>query len=178
MTDLHLSIQRVGIEDLEILQKISIQTFRETFETMNTPENMESYIRDNLGIEQIKAELSNPDSAFYFAVQNLEIIGYLKLNFSGAQTELKDPEAIEIERIYVLKSLKGKGIGKVLLDQAIQIGKNLNARYIWLGVWEHNNHAIGFYQKQGFVQFDKHTFTLGNDIQTDIMMKLEIGHAG
>ena len=43
------------------------------------------------------------------------------------------------------------------------------------GVWEENQKAIKFYKKNGFIQFDKHSFILGNDQQTDIMMKLELG---
>jgi len=43
--------------------------------------------------------------------------------------------------------------------------------YIWLGVREENPRAIRFYQKNSFVEFDKHIFTLSDDEQTDIMMK-------
>jgi ribosomal protein S18 acetylase RimI-like enzyme len=49
-----------------------------------------------------------------------------------------------------------------------------NANYIWLGVWEENPRAINFYKKNGFVEFDKHIFVLGDDEQTDIMMRLEL----
>jgi ribosomal protein S18 acetylase RimI-like enzyme len=45
---------------------------------------------------------------------------------------------------------------------------------IWLGVWEKNHNAIGFYTKNGFITFDKHLFLLGDDQQTDLLMKLEI----
>ena len=41
-------------------------------------------------------------------------------------------------------------------------------------VWEQNPRAIRFYEKNGFVSFDKHIFKLGDDKQTDIMMKLEL----
>ena len=37
-----------------------------------------------------------------------------------------------------------------------------------------NPRAINFYKKNGFVEFDKHIFKLGNDEQTDIMMKLKL----
>jgi len=47
-------------------------------------------------------------------------------------------------------------------------------KYIWLGVWEKNQKAIDFYEKNGFVPFDKHIFVLGDDKQTDIMMKMEL----
>jgi ribosomal protein S18 acetylase RimI-like enzyme len=43
-----------------------------------------------------------------------------------------------------------------------------------LGVWEENHRALAFYTKNGFIAFDKHIFRLGNDEQTDIMMKLTL----
>jgi len=46
--------------------------------------------------------------------------------------------------------------------------------YAWLGVWEENHRAIQFYAKNGFVTFDKHVFTLGDEQQTDLLMKLKI----
>ena len=65
-------------------------------------------------------------------------------------------------------------IGIELDKYIIKIAKSKNAEYVWLGVWEKNPRAIKFYEKNGFVPFDKHIFKLGNDKQTDIMMKLKI----
>jgi ribosomal protein S18 acetylase RimI-like enzyme len=107
-------------------------------------------------------------------VNNTKTIGYLKLNFGAAQTELKNEQSLEIERIYVLKEFHGKNIGQLLYDKAIQIAKEKNVNYVWLGVWEENLRAINFYKKNGYVAFDKHIFKLGDDEQTDIMMKLEL----
>nr|WP_228115767.1 hypothetical protein [Sphingobacterium faecium] len=45
------------------------------------------------------------------------------------------------------------------------------SKYVWLGVWEENPRAINFYKKNGFEEFDKHVFILGDDEQTDILMK-------
>ncbi|MBP7822091.1 MAG: GNAT family N-acetyltransferase, partial [Saprospiraceae bacterium] len=104
------------------------------------------------------------------------VIGYLKLNFGSSQTELQDEKALEIERIYVSKEYHGKSVGQLLYDMAIQIAKQKNADYVWLGVWEENPRAINFYKKNGFVAFDKHIFKLGDDEQTDIMMKLKLNN--
>jgi len=81
---------------------------------------------------------------------------------------------MEIERIYVLKDFHGKNIGQLLFEKAIELATQKNANYIWLGVWEENPRAINFYKKNGFVEFDKHIFVLGDDEQTDIMMRLEL----
>ncbi|OYY07322.1 MAG: GNAT family N-acetyltransferase, partial [Sphingobacteriia bacterium 35-36-14] len=56
------------------------------------------------------------------------------------------------------------------------IGKTHQPTFIWLGVWEKNSRAIRFYEKNGFKIFSSHLFTLGNDIQTDLLMKLEINN--
>lgn len=169
-----IEIKKITLSDIDQLQKIGRQTFYETFASRNTEENMKKYLDERFSLEELTAELSDGDSEFYFATLDGNVIGYLKLNFERSQTELKDDNAIEIERIYVLKDFHGKSVGQLLYDKAIQIAKKKNADYVWLGVWEENLRAINFYKKNGFVEFDKHIFKLGNDEQTDIMMKLKL----
>jgi ribosomal protein S18 acetylase RimI-like enzyme len=167
-------INKIGIEQIEQLQQIGRQTFEETFAESNSAENMAKYLEEAYSHEKISAELNDPNSFFYFAMMDHNVIGYLKLNKGGSQTELKDNDALEIERIYVIKEFHGKKVGQLLFDKAITIAKEQNAEFVWLGVWEQNKRAIQFYTKNGFVEFDKHVFVLGDEPQTDIMMKLQL----
>lgn len=169
-----IEISQVTPADLDQLQKISRQTFSETFSAENREEDMNLYLEKELSTEKLKAELAEKDSTFYFALLRDKVVGYLKINEDQAQTELRDPNALEIERIYVLKDFHGKKIGPLLYEKALEIARRKMLGYIWLGVWEENHRAIRFYLKQGFVAFDKHVFKLGNDEQTDIMMKLNL----
>lgn len=169
-----IEIKRAHLEDLTTIQNISTTSFTETFSAINTPENMEKYLQENFNTTQITAEISNPDSIFYVAVWNNEPVGYLKINLGNAQTETLNDETLEIQRIYVVKAFHGKKIGQSLLDQAIKMAHEYYVDYIWLGVWEENYNAIQFYAKNGFVTFDKHIFVLGNEQQTDLLMKLPI----
>lgn len=169
-----MKIRKINIDDLETLRNLSIQTFKETFEEVNTEEDMQKYLLENLSIEKLKSELENPNSEFYFAENNDEILGYLKLNFKDAQTEKLEENHFEIERIYVLKAFLGQKIGQILFDKAIEIGREKNLEYVWLGVWEENHRAIRFYEKNGFEIFGKHDFVLGKDVQTDLFMKMKI----
>lgn len=172
-----IEIKKVKLADLSDLQSIGRQTFIETFADYNTPDDMRIYIDENLSIEKLKNEVSNPNSHFYFARLNNKVIGYLKINFGQAQTEIKNKSSLEIERIYVLKDFHGKKVGQILFNKAIDIAKQAKAEYVWLGVWEKNLKAINFYRKNGFMEFDKHIFKLGKDEQTDIMMRLKVnGH--
>ncbi len=169
-----ITITQANEKDAEALQALARQTFFETFATQNTQENMNKYLEEDLSLPKLSAELDNPGSAFYFASFNDKLIGYLKLNFGQSQTELQDTTAVEIERIYVLQAFQGKKVGQLLYQHAVAVAKERQAPYVWLGVWEQNVKAIAFYKKNGFVPFDKHLFTLGDDVQTDIMMKLSL----
>ena len=170
----NIDLTKVTLNDIDQLQKIGKQTFHETFSASNTEENMKKYLNEGFTTEKLTAELNDKNSEFFFAKHNNTVIGYLKLNFGQSQTELKDDKALEIERIYVSKEFHGKKVGQLLYEKAIQTAKQTNANYVWLGVWEENQRAIHFYKKNGFVEFDKHIFKLGDDEQTDIMMKLQL----
>jgi ribosomal protein S18 acetylase RimI-like enzyme len=87
---------------------------------------------------------------------------------------LKEENGLEIERIYVLKEYQGRKAGKLLLEKALEAAAEGNKAYVWLGVWEENTAAIGFYERYGFREFNRHVFRLGNDEQTDIMMRLAL----
>ncbi|RED23424.1 acetyltransferase (GNAT) family protein [Flavobacterium cutihirudinis] len=166
-----LKIIKATFTDVEKLQKIGRQTFSETFADVNSEENMKKYLDESFALEKLTSELKNVSSHFYLAELNDQIIGYLKLNTGDAQTENQDQNALEIERIYVVKDFHGKKVAQALYAQAEQTAEELKATYMWLGVWEKNLRAVSFYTKNGFVQFDTHIFRLGDDEQTDLMMK-------
>jgi ribosomal protein S18 acetylase RimI-like enzyme len=169
-----ITIQLVRPSESEELLALSRKTFYDAFEHVNNPDDFEAYTSAAFRPENILAQINNPDSFFYFALIDGEKIGYIKLNYSSAQTEFKDEDAIEIERIYVLATQQGKKIGNQLLDFAIDKAKNEGKHYIWLGVWEHNLAAQRFYERNGFKQFSTHEFWVGNDKQIDLLMKKEL----
>jgi len=171
---MEIIVTKITKKEIAQLQEIGRKTFSETFSENNTEESMAQYLGKSFSTEKLTAELNDKNSEFYFAKLNDEVIGYLKLNTGSSQTEIKGENALEIERIYVSKDFHGKKVGQILYNKAIEVAKEKSVDYIWLGVWENNLRAIGFYKKNGFVEFDKHIFRLGNDEQTDIMMKLNL----
>lgn len=172
MSNGKIEVRKVTTSEVEQLQKIGKQSFDETFASSNNEANMQAYLDSAFSLEKLKIALSNPHVQCYFATLNHEVVGYLKVNLGSAQTETADTNSLEIERIYVLKQFHGLGIGQLLLEKALEVSKQNAVSYVWLGVWNQNPRAIRFYEKNGFVAFDKHIFKLGDDEQTDIMMKL------
>jgi ribosomal protein S18 acetylase RimI-like enzyme len=167
-------IRKVKKEEASLLREVQISTFRETFASFNTEENMRQYIKDAFSEEKVEKELSDPHCTFYFSVWEGMPVGYLKVNAASAQSDLNDPQSLEIERIYVLQSLKGKKIGKKLMEQAFLQAKGMGCGYVWLGVWEKNLPAIEFYEYSGFRVFGEHSFILGEDIQKDLLMRKDV----
>ena len=169
-----MRITSLTVSDVSILRGIARDTFIETFSEANKAEDMERYLTENFSEEQLARELSNPDSFFYVAEVNGHVVGYLKLNTARAQTEPQAADALEIERIYVLGSYHGGGVGQALYHHAMSVAEDRKASYVWLGVWEHNHRALRFYEKNGFTAFGTHIFQLGNDQQTDILMQKSV----
>jgi len=167
----NIEIVRVGAGDIDQLQDISRRTFLEAFSAVNSEENMRQYLDQSFSVAKLGEELRHPQSQFYFAIVDGQIVAYLKINTGQAQTELKDKHTLEIERIYVLQAYHGKKVAQQLYDLAIDMARAYQAEFVWLGVWEENARAISFYTKNGFSPFDKHSFWLGDDEQTDLMMK-------
>ncbi|OME94716.1 MULTISPECIES: GNAT family N-acetyltransferase [Paenibacillus] len=165
-----LTIRKCTSEDLGLLQDISIETFNETFRDQNSPENMKTYLERAFNINQLAIEVSNTASEFYFIYYNGQIAGYLKVNIHDAQTEMMGNDSLEIERIYIKGQYQKHGLGKFLLNKAMEIAMERNKKSIWLGVWERNENAIAFYKNMGFVQTGAHSFYMGNEEQKDFIM--------
>lgn len=165
-----IDIKRCTFEDLGLLQEISVETFNETFKNQNSLEDITAYLERAFNLHQLEKELSNLSSEFYFIYSNEKISGYLKVNTNDAQSENMGNDSLEIERIYIRKNLHKQGLGKYLINKAIEIALEQNKEKIWLGVWEKNESAITFYEKMDFIKTGVHSFYMGDEKQIDFIM--------
>lgn len=169
-----MKIKKCSLDDILDLQKIYRQTFFETFSEQNSEENMRIFLDKAYNEEKLKSEIEDKESETFLAVENQKILGVLKINTGNAETESGLENSLEIQRIYILKESKGLGIGTVLMNLAEKKARELGVSFIWLGVWEKNFPAQKFYTDKGFRRFSEHAFVLGDDIQTDFLMKKEL----
>lgn len=168
-----LSLKPLTPSDLPTLRDISISTFVETFAHLNSEENMRKYLEECLSLTKLTEEFNTEGSEFFFAMVGEEVIGYLKINTGKAQTEPVE-NALEVERIYIIKEYQGIKAGKFLLDHAFKLAQVKGLTTVWLGVWEKNTNAIGFYERHGFTRFGQHIFILGEEQQVDLLFKCEV----
>ena len=168
------SVRTCNQKDIDTLVSLGIKTFRDTFDEFNTPENMILYINKTFTRKIIEQEMKQPGTVFFLAFDGRKAAGYAKIKASSAPGEHNQPPALEIERLYAHKEYVGKRVGHLLMQTCLTFAKKKGCPMLWLGVWENNARAISFYEKNGFARFGNHTFMLGNDAQTDWLMKREL----
>ena len=169
-----MNIRYGTTEDAELLSTFGAKTFYDTFAKDNTPENMDLYLKGSFSPEIQLAELSAPDVIFLIAEEENEPIGYAQLILNSRHESLKSIKPLEIRRIYASQEYIGKGVGRELMKAAIREAGERKCACIWLDVWEKNPRAIQFYEKWGFKQVGTQTFKLGDDLQHDLIMELEL----
>jgi diamine N-acetyltransferase len=166
-----LLIRFAEINDAPLIADISRSTFYDTFAEFNTKENMDKFMNGPFSTESLVNEVAAPGNMFLLAFIDDEAVGYVRMREDAALEQFKNMPAIEIARIYASQHAIGKGVGKALMQKCIDVARAKNNEMIWLGVWEHNRRAIDFYTKWGFEKFGEHEFVLGDDVQTDWLMK-------
>jgi len=170
----NIRISHVTIQDINVLQDLSIETFSETFGQQNPPEDLELYLEKAFNRQQLTKEIMDSNTNFYFIFQDALLAGYIKLKNASLPEHSFLGEALEVERIYVRKGYQHLGLGKHLLDFASEEAQRTYKEYLWLSVWEYNPTAYGFYKSQGYVECGSRHFHLGTLAQTDLIMKKEI----
>jgi diamine N-acetyltransferase len=169
---MNLTIRKARPDDFQLLSEIGRTTFYETWRPVNTEEDMQSYMQKSFDPSKIKADIAaGTANTFFLAFAGDVAIGYCKMRCDRTYDEFKNEPAIEIERIYVLKSWHGKKAGKALMDRCIEYAEQQKYSWLWLGVNIDNVTAIDFYKKYGFTIFGEKSFQLGEAVDNDYLMK-------
>ena len=169
-----ISVRTCHPKDIDALVSLGIKTFRDTFDEYNSPENMIRYINETFTKKIIEHEMKQPGTVFFLAFDENRAAGYAKVRNSHTPKALRSTSALEIERLYAHRDYVGKRVGYMLMQTCLAYARKRDVKTMWLGVWEQNARAIAFYEKNGFRKFGEHTFMLGEDAQTDWLMKKEL----
>jgi len=169
------AIRRANASDAPALTRLAVRTFRDTFEAVNSPEDMAQYLATAFAPEQQAAEIADPASTVLLAEARsesgeMELVGYAHLIAGPAPVAVHGPAPMELKRLYVARAWHGRGVAHALMDASLAAARARGAQTLWLGVWELNARAVAFYTKYGFTRVGEHTFMLGTDAQTDWLL--------
>jgi len=84
-----------------------------------------------------------------------------------------ESEKLYISKIYLKAETRGKGLGKFLLNRAIELAKQNDKTSIYLNVNKYNTDSISFYERNGFMKIDEGVFDIGNGyVMDDFILEL------
>jgi len=167
-------IREARLSDIPEMRQVAISTYRDTFSESNTPENMRSFIEESYNLPSLTNEFHEKNSMLFLACEENKIIGFSRLRESEEVRTTLGENTLELHRLYVLTEAQGKSVGKLLMEASLLYAKERGYNWIWLGVWERNVHAQRFYRKWGFEKFSEHIFWMGEDAQTDWLLKKKL----
>ncbi|KAI9207675.1 acyl-CoA N-acyltransferase [Polychytrium aggregatum] len=145
-----MHIRQATLADAEILSRIAISTFTETWERYYNPQEFQKLLVESFDLPLMQAALASPSTEVYFLLEGDEILGYALLR-NSREPGIDGPDPImELQRLYLAKSAHGGGRGQYFLTWLLETLKSRGIRTVWLGVWQGNVRAKGLYEKNGF----------------------------
>ena len=107
------------------------------------------------------------DNVYVLLSGNKEIVGFTVI--------LVNPPDAEIHNLFICNELRGRGLGKILFQQAIQM-LSAEVENLYLEVSEDNNIAIALYKSLGFEEIGarKNYYRKGSTASNAIIMHLLI----
>ena len=168
-----IELRQAKPDDAKQLTDLAYTTFWDAFahHPKNAPDDLNHYMRQAFNLEQIAGELADPNSIFLIAEIDRKPAGYAKLIRNSTEEGITAERPIELSRLYSHQEYIGKGVGQTLMDACFARARAEGCDVMWLGVWEYNPRAQRFYEKNGFRVVGSHTFQLGADPQTDLLMQ-------
>ena len=157
--------------DVPDLQRIAIETQVDTFGEFNSPANMQAYLNEAYSLDNLRRELDESGSYNILAFLDGVLAGFLRMRRTSEVEYLLGKNTLELQRLYAATKYHGKGVGAALMHRCLDIARTEAVDWIWLGVWERNFKAQEFYRRWEFERFSEHVFKMGEDPQTDWLLK-------
>lgn len=176
--------------DATWLAPVAARLFRVAFADANDPDDLDAYLAEAFHADRIAEELARPDTTTLLAWDAARVggegagtgagtmpdatapagfLGYVML-VAGPGTGVDADDPVEVRRLYVETARTSRGHGGRLMAIALDHAAAAGHDVAWLGVWEHNLRAIDFYTGHDFQRVGAHSFTLGSDVQTDLVL--------
>ena len=160
--------------DAPALSVLAERTFRDTFGSRNSPENMDLHCARAFGAGIQRQEIEDRGVVTTIAEDQGAMVGFSQLHRARAHESVNATRPAELHRIYVVAEWQGRGVARDLMQHALDTAARELCDWLWLGVWEHNPRAMAFYRKFGLEVVGSHDFMLGQERQRDLVMAVKL----
>jgi ribosomal protein S18 acetylase RimI-like enzyme len=167
-------IRKANQQDAELLVELGKRAFYEAFAEQTAPADMAAHLQTAFSFDEIKTQLNDKDSLFLIIFLQADPVGYAYLYPAQPPACIKDPEAIQLIRFYLLKKCYGLGVGNTLMQTCLDKSGARGYRTVWLSSWELNGRANAFYKRWHFKVVGRQKFVVGSDVQNDFIFVRDI----
>lgn len=154
------SIRKATENDAQILSEIGPKAFMEAHSQSAPLAILTNYLNQKYALAALREELLDPANHYYLILHKNEVVGFSKINFDTPCTEVEGKHITKLDRLYLLQSHHGLGLGYQLFEFNVNLAKKNNQTGMWLFTWTENHHAIAFYKKLNFKIVGSYLFRL------------------
>ena len=176
MPALSAALRRARPDEAAALAALKLATFRETFiedfAVPYPPLDLAAFEAASYAPAVVAAELANPDRATWIAeAGDGRLLGYTQVGPAKLPHPEVTPGAAELYQLYVLRAAQGTGLGRRLMDVALDHLAATRPGPLWLGVWESNHRAQAVYAARGFREVGSYRFMVGDWEDRDLIYR-------
>lgn len=155
--------------DIPEIQRIASQSWQENYKGIIS-QNQIDYMLDLMYSDaEFQLQFENPDYHYFFVENEVQ----KRIGFFGIEKNA-EKDSTKLHRLYLLKSEKGKGFGKLAVDFIKNWTEEQGNTRIILNVNKYNP-AQEFYLKAGFKKYDEGIFDIGKGfVMDDYLMEYKI----
>lgn len=163
-----MPIRSLSTSEMNIVQDLAHATWPDTFKEILSEDQIKYMLDWMYNLDTLEKQL-NEGHLFFVYSENEKPLGFIGIELNSPKNNY-----LKIHKLYVLPQTQGKGIGKKLIDKAIEIAAGIGMETIRLNVNRFNN-AVSFYQHLGFQIVFEENIDIGNGfLMEDYVLDLEI----
>lgn len=159
-------LRKITKNEIPAVRKLAHEIWNEHYIKILSQDQIDYMLDLFYSTQKIESEIDKGIIWEMFVVDE-EPVGYLVCKTEQSK--------IYISKIYLKAKTRGQGLGKLLLNRAIELALQNHKKSIYLNVNKNNTDAIAFYKRNGFVKVDEGVFDIGNGyVMDDYIMELTL----
>jgi len=158
-------ITEAGEQDIPAIIRLAGQIWPSTYKTILLPDQIKYMMDRFYSISALKDQMVSQGDRFLLGRREKEWLGFTSFSSPNLSGDYK------LQKLYVLPSCQGQGIGRQLIHEVIRIVREKGAPCLDLNV-NRLNAARNFYEKLGFFIIESLDIPIGNGFfMNDFVMR-------
>lgn len=163
----HITIRNATIDDIDLIRELTFKVWPQTYSSILSKEQIDYMVELMYSKKSLLDQICK-DVQFIIVQDNKEPIGF-------ASYKQIENTVYKLDKIYILQTQQGKGIGKFVMEHIVQLIKKEGATSLQLQVNRNNINAKLFYEKIGFSVLQEVDFEIGNGyFMNDFVMEKKV----